>query len=242
MGLNKFRVRKIRVPKFRDVFLQNDNFSFIESLPSFENFLNLQKNFFMNSICVFCGSSIGTRPEYRAGALDLANLLLERKIRLIYGGANVGLMKILADRVLGGGGEVIGIMPQILIDKEVAHTGLTQMITVSSMSERKRLMVEMSDGFIAMPGGFGTLDELAEVITYNQLRLTDKPIGIMNLAGYFDPLLTFFDHITTEGFLRPEHRQNLVIDSDVHSLMKKMMDYKPLSMDKWIRDIKTESR
>lgn len=196
----------------------------------------------MNAICVFCGSSMGTRPEYRDGALELANLFLERKIRLIYGGANVGLMKILADKVMEGGGEVIGIMPQLLIDKEVAHTEITKMITVCSMSERKGLMVKMSDAFIAMPGGFGTLDELAEVITYNQLRLTDKPIGILNLAGYFDPLLTFFDHITTEGFLRPEHRQNLVIDDSVQSLMKKMLDYQPVPIDKWIRDIKIESR
>ena len=123
--------------------------------------------------------------------LNWAKILLQRKIKLIYGGANVGLMKVLADTVLDGGGEVIGIMPRMLIEKEVAHQSLTKMIIVESMSERKILMVELSDAFIAMPGGFGTLDELAEVITYNQLRLTDKPIGIFNIAGYFDPLLTF---------------------------------------------------
>jgi hypothetical protein len=195
----------------------------------------------MESICVFCGSSMGSRPEYKQAAEELGKLFLERHIRLIYGGANVGLMKILADIVLEGHGEVIGIMPQMLIDKEVAHSGLTQMITVSSMSERKNLMVELSDAFIAMPGGFGTLDELAEVITYNQLRLTDKPIGILNIAGYFDPLLAFFDHITEEGFLRPEHRQNLIADGQPHALIEKMSHFQPVAMDKWIKDIKEES-
>jgi uncharacterized protein (TIGR00730 family) len=195
----------------------------------------------MQSICVFCGSSMGVRPEYRLAALDLAGILIRRNIRLIYGGANVGLMKILADTVLEGGGEVIGIMPKILIEKEVAHLDLTRMYVVENMSERKSLMVELSDAFIAMPGGFGTLDELAEVITYNQLRLTDKPIGILNIAGYFDPLLTFFDHITAEGFLRPEHRQNLIVDDHPEVLIEKMSQFQPVAIDKWIRDIKEES-
>jgi uncharacterized protein (TIGR00730 family) len=185
---------------------------------------------------------MGNRPDYRQAAEELGGLLLERRIRLIYGGANVGIMKVLADVVLAGGGEVYGIMPQMLIDKEVAHNGLTKMITVSSMSERKSLMVETSDGFIAMPGGFGTLDELAEVITCNQLRLTDKPIGILNIAGYFDPLLAFFDHITTEGFLRQEHRQNLIVDDRPDILIEKMSQFQPIEMDKWIRDIKQESQ
>ena len=200
----------------------------------------MAENLYMNSICVFCGSSMGNKPEYRQAAVELGRVLLERKIRLVYGGANVGLMQVLADTVLKGGGEVIGIMPQLLIDKEVAHSGLTKMITVSSMSERKSLMVELSDAFIAMPGGFGTLDELAEVITYNQLRLTDKPIGILNNAGFFNPLLSFFDHITEEGFLRHEHRHNLVIDDNIQGLILKMMDYKPVEMDKWLEDIKSQ--
>ena len=195
----------------------------------------------MDSICVFCGSSMGKKPEYKKAAEELGRLLLERNIRLVYGGANVGLMQILADTVLKGGGEVIGIMPQMLIEKEVAHSNLTKMITVGSMSERKIRMVEISDAFIAMPGGFGTLDELAEVITYNQLRLTDKPIGILNTAGYFDPLLAFFDHITEEGFLRHEHRQNLIVDDNVGVLLRKMSEFQPVAMDKWLEDIKKES-
>ena len=195
----------------------------------------------MKSICVFCGSSMGIRHEYRQGAVDLGNVLLKTKLQLIYGGANVGLMKVLADTVLAGGGEVIGIMPQILVEKEVAHLNLTKMYTVGSMSERKSLMVELSDAFIVMPGGYGTLDELAEVITYNQLRLTDKPIGILNIAGFFNGLLKYFDHITEEGFLRHEHRQNLIVDAHVENLIMKMNEFQPVIMDKWIEDIKKES-
>lgn len=196
----------------------------------------------MQSIGVFCGSSMGKRQAYRQAADDLGKFLLERKIRLIYGGANVGLMKILADSMLAGGGEVIGIMPRRLVEKEVAHQGLSKMIIVESMSERKTMMVEMADAFIVMPGGFGTLDELAEIITYNQLRLTDKPIGILNIAGYFDHLLQFFDHITGEGFLRPEHRQNLIVDDNIKALFRKMEDFKPVAMDKWLEDIHNESQ
>jgi uncharacterized protein (TIGR00730 family) len=195
----------------------------------------------MKSICVFCGSSMGIRPGYRRGAEKLGGILLKRRIQVIYGGANVGLMKVLADTVLAGGGEVIGIMPRRLVENEVAHQGLTKMHIVESMSERKTLMVELSDAFIAMPGGFGTFDELAEVITYNQLRMNDKPIGILNLDNYFDKLLDFFNHTETEGFLRHEHRNNLLIDSDPAELLRKMEQYQPVSIEKWIRELKQES-
>jgi uncharacterized protein (TIGR00730 family) len=196
----------------------------------------------MNSICVFCGSSMGTKIAYRQGAAELGKELLDRGMTLIYGGANVGLMKVLAETMLDGGGEVIGIMPRILVEKEVAHSGITQMHIVETMSERKTMMVEMSDAFIVMPGGFGTLDEMAEVITYNQLRLTDKPIGILNIAGYFDKLLSFFDHITDEGFLRHEHRHNLIVDDNIQSLLEKMSDFQPVELDKWLKDIREESK
>lgn len=196
----------------------------------------------MKSICVFCGSSMGIRPEYRKGAVELGEILLKRRIQVIYGGANVGLMKILADTVLAGGGEVIGIMPRRLVENEVAHQSLTQMHIVETMSERKAKMVELSDAFIAMPGGFGTFDELAEVITYNQLRLTDKPIGILNLDHYFDHLLAFFTHTANEGFLRHEHRQNLIVDENPEALFVKMEQFLPVSIEKWIRDIKEESK
>lgn len=196
----------------------------------------------MKSICVFCGSSMGTKQAYRKGAVRLGEELLKRKVTLIYGGANVGLMKILAETMLDKGGEVIGIMPRLLVEKEVAHNGLTHMHIVESMSERKTMMVDMSDAFIVMPGGFGTLDEMAEVMTYNQLRLTDKPIGILNIAGFFDKLLSFFDHLTEEGFLRHEHRQNLIVDENPGSLLEKLSYYQPVAIDKWISDIKEESR
>jgi len=196
----------------------------------------------MKSIGVFCGSSMGIRPGYQRGAKELGGILLDRKIQLIYGGANVGLMKVLADTILAGGGEVIGIMPRRLVENEVAHHGLTKMHIVESMSERKTLMVELSDAFIAMPGGFGTFDELAEVITYNQLRLTDKPIGILNLEHYFDHLLNFFTHTADEGFLRHEHRNNLIVDENPEELLRKMSLYQPVSIEKWIRDIKEESK
>lgn len=185
---------------------------------------------------------MGTKPEYREVAARLGEILLERGITLIYGGANVGLMKILADTVLDGGGEVVGVMPKILVEKEVAHLNLTKMHIVDSMSERKSLMVELSDAFIALPGGFGTLDELAEVITYNQLRLTDKPIGILNVESYFDHLITYFDHITDEGFLRHEHRQNLIVGETVEELLDKIEQFRPVTMDKWLKDIKEESK
>jgi uncharacterized protein (TIGR00730 family) len=196
----------------------------------------------MKSICVFCGSSMGIRPGYRKGAEELGEILLKRRIQLIYGGANVGLMKVLADTVLAGGGEVVGIMPRILVEKEVAHLELTKMYTVCSMSERKALMVELSDAFIAMPGGFGTFDELAEVITYNQLRLTDKPIGILNLEHYFDHLLEFFTHTANEGFLRHEHNNNLIVDENPSELLRKMTLFQPVAIEKWIRDIREESK
>jgi uncharacterized protein (TIGR00730 family) len=196
----------------------------------------------MKSIGVFCGSSMGIRPAYRQGAIELGKIILERKLLLIYGGANVGLMKALADTVLAGGGEVIGIMPRLLIEKEVAHQHLTKMHIVESMSERKAMMVKLSDAFIAMPGGFGTFDELAEMITYNQLRLSDKPIGILNIEKYFDHLLKFFSHTAEEGFLRHEHRNNLIVEEKPEELMRKLSLYQPVSIDKWIKDIKEESK
>jgi len=195
----------------------------------------------MQTICVFCGSSMGARESYKRSAVQLGKIFLEKNIRLIYGGANVGLMKILAETILEGGGEVVGIMPRRLVEKEVAHTGLTEMHIVESMSERKNLMVRLSDAFIALPGGFGTLDEMFEVITYNQLRLVDKPMGILNVEGYYDKLLEFIDHTVEEKYIRPEHRNNLIVETEPKVLFQKLLAYQPTQMDKWIRDIKEES-
>jgi uncharacterized protein (TIGR00730 family) len=196
----------------------------------------------MNRICVFCGSSMGNSVEFKQSAKKLGKYFVENKIDLVYGGANVGLMKIIADVAMEGGRKVTGIMPHLLIEKEVEHKGITELISVDTMSERKHLMAKMSDGFIAMPGGLGTLDELSEVLTYNQLRICDKPIGLLNTLGYYDSLMTFLDNGVTNGFIRKEHRDNIIVDDDVSSLIQKMNDYKPVVMGKWISDIKVESK
>ena len=195
----------------------------------------------MTTVCVFCGSSMGHRPAYLEAAKAVADYFVKHNLRLVYGGASVGLMKILADTLLENGKEVIGIMPGLLIDKEVAHHGISQLIEVESMAERKVKMVEMSDGFIALPGGFGTFDELTEVLIYNQLRIMDKPVGILNTDGYFDKMLAFFDHAVNEGFVRAEHRQNLLVSDNVETLFGMMARYSPVSMGKWLDDIKSEA-
>jgi len=184
---------------------------------------------------------MGNNEAFRIAAKGVGEYFVNNNIGLVYGGADVGLMKILADEVLEGGKEVIGIMPHLLIEKEVEHKGISKLIEVESMAERKEKMVEISDAFIAMPGGFGTFDELIEVLTYNQLRISDKPVGILNIDGYFDKLLEFFDHAVDSGFVRQEHRNNLILSSNVEELVEKMSIYKPVVMGKWIEDIKVES-
>lgn len=195
----------------------------------------------MLKVCVFCGSSMGYGEKYRQAAKALADYFVENNISLVYGGASVGLMNILAETLLENQKEVIGVMPQLLIDKEVAHHQITQMIVVESMSERKQKMEELSDGFIALPGGFGTLDELTEIMTLNQLRVLDKPIGILNVDGYFDKLFEFFDHSVESGFVRTEYRNNLIVSDNIEALIAEMKKYQPLSMGKWVEDIKIES-
>lgn len=195
----------------------------------------------MKRICVFCGSSMGNNVLYRQAAGQLADLLIDKDLGLVYGGANVGLMKILADRLLEEGKEVIGVMPHALIKNEVAHKGLEHFIEVDSMSERKNKMAELADAFIALPGGFGTLDELFEILIYNQLRICDKPLGFLNTMGYYDKLLAFIDHTVQEGFVRQEHRNNLIVADNPLELIKKLSGYKPVETDKWLEDIKEES-
>ena len=195
----------------------------------------------MTKICVFCGSGMGYREEYRLAARELGDYLAVQNIGLVYGGANVGLMQVIADTMLEKGAEVVGIMPENLVAKEVAHAGLTELVIVRTMAERKNKMVQLSDGFVALPGGFGTLDELSEILTFNQLRISDKPLGILNVCGYFDRLISFFDHAVEEGFVRNEHRNNLIISENIEDLITRMQNYKPLNMGKWIKDIKIES-
>ncbi len=158
------------------------------------------------SVCVFSGSSPGARPSYAAAATALGKEVAARGMRLVYGGASVGLMGAVADAALSAGGEVVGVIPQHLVDREVAHTGLTELRVTSSMHERKALMADLADGFVALPGGLGTLEELAEVLTWSQLGLQSKPCGLLDVEGFFDPLLAFLDHTVTERFVSPEHR------------------------------------
>lgn len=184
---------------------------------------------------------MGSHPKYELEAKRLGRLMAELKIELIYGGGNVGLMGVIANASLEKGGTVIGVIPQSIADLEIAHHGLTQLHIVETMGERKELMGKLSDGFIAMPGGFGTLDELAEVLTYNQLRIYDKPIGFLNVEGYFDGLLKFFDHAVDEGFVRQEHRSNIVVSAFSKELIRDMQTVEPVRIQKWIEDIRKES-
>jgi uncharacterized protein (TIGR00730 family) len=199
---------------------------------------NLEIFFMFRSICVFCGSSLGKREEYTAAAVRLSEFFLLNGITLVYGGANVGLMGVLADTMLAGGGKVTGIMPRSLVEKEVAHENLTEMHIVSGMQERKALMADLSDAFISLPGAYGTLDELFEVLTWNQLGIVGKPVGLLNTGGFFDPLIRMLDHAVEERFLRPEHRQILLIDDDIATLVRKMEEYRPVEALKWIERLK----
>ena len=192
----------------------------------------------IKTICVFCGSSTGSNPVYAEAAMKLARFLISEKIRLVYGGANVGLMRILADTMLASGGNVIGIMPKSLVEKEVAHSGLSEMHIVSGMHERKALMADLSDAFIALPGAFGTLDELFEVLTWNQLGILHKPVGLLNIHGFFNSLTALLDHAVDEKFLRPEHRGLLIMEEDEKILLERLNKYIPVTAEKWIEQLK----
>jgi len=189
-------------------------------------------------LCIFCGSSQGRNGIYGEEALRLADIMLSQGITLVYGGANVGLMRILADAMLSAGGKVIGVMPRSLVEREVAHEGLTEMHIVEGMQERKALMSDLSDAFIALPGAFGTLDELFEVLTWNQLGMITKPVGLLNTGGFFDGLLMMLDHAVKERFLREEHRRILLTGDDPARLIKDLEDYKPVTAAKWIERLK----
>jgi uncharacterized protein (TIGR00730 family) len=176
----------------------------------------------LKRICIFCGSSSGARDCYATAAAELAGYLAEQGIGIVYGGSNRGLMGVVADTALAAGGEVIGVIPHSLMGKEVAHTGLSDLRIVNSMHERKALMADLADAFIAMPGGFGTLDEFCEILTWAQLGLHTKRCGVLNIAGFFDPLLAAFDHAVTEEFLKPAHRRMVISDPDPVSLVTRL--------------------
>jgi uncharacterized protein (TIGR00730 family) len=190
----------------------------------------------MTSICVFCGSSPGNDPAYAEAAGRLGRILAERDTTLVYGGGHVGLMGVVADAALGAGGEVIGVMPRSLVDREIGHTGLTKLHVVGSMHERKALMSELSDGFVALPGGNGTLEEFFEVLTWAQLGEHGKPCGLLNVAGYYDPLLKVFDRMVEKDFLRGAHRELVLVAEDPSSLLQRFEGYEPPKTIKWIED------
>jgi uncharacterized protein (TIGR00730 family) len=187
----------------------------------------------LRSICVFCGSSTGARPEYAAAAKALGRLLGERGIRLVYGGGKVGIMGVLADAALDAGAEVVGIIPQMLVDKELAHRGLSELRIVGSMHDRKALMAELAGTFIALPGGLGTLEELCEILTWCQLGIHTKPCGCLNVLGYFDSLLQMLDHAVGERFLHPEQRRLLLSEAEPQDLLTRLQQHQPAPDAKW---------
>jgi hypothetical protein len=176
----------------------------------------------MDALCVFCGSSPGNDPKYLALARALGALLAQRRITLVYGGGRVGLMGAMADAALAASGRVIGVIPQLLLDKEVGHTGLSELHVVATMSQRKILMGELAGAFIALPGGIGTMDELFEAWTWTQLDLHRKPCGLINFERYYDPLIAFLDRAVEQGFLRPRHRAALLVDDDLERLLNRL--------------------
>jgi hypothetical protein len=179
----------------------------------------------MKRVCVFCGANAGFRPAYGIAAQGLAAVLARHGLGLVYGGGNVGLMGVLADSMLQAGGEVIGVIPQSLLAREVAHRGITDLRVVDTMHQRKALMNELSDAFIALPGGFGTLDEFFEILTWSQLGIHGKPSGLLNVSGYYDSLLAMLDHAVTEGLLRPAHRALVIADTDADSLVQRLFSF-----------------
>ena len=197
----------------------------------------------MKSICVFCGSNAGNQPIYRSEAEKLGRLLAARGIELVYGGGNVGLMGAVADACLEAGGTVVGVIPQALMGKEVAgrpvdHRTLTRLEVVDSMHTRKARMAELAEGFIALPGGFGTFEEFCEILTWGQLGFHAKPMGLLNVNGFYDPLLAMLDRAVADGFLRPQNRAMALADSDIEGLLAAMAAYRAEPVSKWLKEEK----
>jgi uncharacterized protein (TIGR00730 family) len=188
----------------------------------------------MKSVCVYCGSSLGALPVYAEAARALAREMVSDNIGLVYGGGNVGLMGVIADEVMRLGGEVTGVIPKALLDKEIGHHGLTRLHIVKDMHERKAMMADLSDGFIAMPGGIGTLEELFEVFTWSQLGFHSKPIGLLNVQGFYQGLIAFLEHVVTEGFLKEGQASLLMHDADSRMLLERFKSFQPRYHDRWL--------
>jgi uncharacterized protein (TIGR00730 family) len=187
-----------------------------------------------SSVCVYCASSPGADPAFGASVASFGRLLARKKIRIIYGGGRVGLMGVLADSALAEGGEVCGVITRALEDKEVAHNGLSKLDVVDTMHERKAAMADAADAFVMLPGGFGTFEEFLEVVTWTQLGVHSKACGVLNVGGYFDPLVALFEAAMTQRFVRPEHRDMVLIDSDPFALLDRLAGWRPVTVDKWL--------
>lgn len=188
----------------------------------------------LTSLCVYCGSSVGLSPLYADAARAMAGAMVERGVRLVYGGGSVGIMGVVADEVLRLGGEAVGVIPQALMRKELAHAKLTEMHVTPSMHARKTLMAELSDAFVALPGGIGTFEELFEVWTWAQLGFHHKPCALLNVGGYYDRLVGFLDHAAEQGFVRPMHRDMLIVESDPQALLMRFAHYQAPPVPKWV--------
>ena len=188
----------------------------------------------MKSVAVYCGASSGTNELFTQQAQAMGRALAERGFTLVYGGGRVGLMGAVADAVMQHGGRAVGVIPDFLADKELAHTGLSELHIVKTMHERKLMMADLAEGFVAMPGGYGTLEELFEVLTWGQLGLHRKPIGVLNVAGYYDHLLQALNHMADEGLLRRENRNQLLSHPEPHGILDAMLAYEPVSLEKWL--------
>ena len=187
----------------------------------------------IDSICVFCGSSLGNDLIYKEKAEALGKIIAKENSTLVFGGSNLGLMGIIADAVLNNGGKVIGVIPEYLFNKGIAHTGLTELNVVKNMNDRKAMMIGLSDAFIAMPGGYGTLDEITEILSLNQLNMIGKPCSLFNIKGYFNDYLKQLDHSVKEKLLRPEHRDMLIVDDYEKALLEKLKNYQKVEIGKW---------
>jgi uncharacterized protein (TIGR00730 family) len=193
----------------------------------------------VNSICIYCGSRPGRIEAYASAAIAVAKALVRRNIKLVYGGASLGLMGIVADEVLKNGGQVIGVIPKGLAQKEVAHQNLTELHITQTMHERKLLMAELADGFLALPGGIGTLEELFEIWTWAQLGIHHKPCGLLNVAGYYDGLIGFLDHVLTEQFVKPHHHAMLIVEKNADTLLDRFIDYQAPAVKDWLAKSET---
>jgi uncharacterized protein (TIGR00730 family) len=188
----------------------------------------------MNRLCTYCGASAGRRPEYLTAAASLGETLAQRNIGLVYGGGNTGMMGAVARAAADSGGETIGIIPHDLLKKETPYEGLSELLVVDSMHERKAMMAKLSDGFAALPGGLGTLEELFEVWTWAQLGFQRKPCALMNVEGYFDPLIAFLDRAVSEGFVKPDHRAMLIVEENADDLIDALVAYAPPEVPTWL--------